>query len=205
MPEISFKVIMAAEKISLIKLEFAGEGKDQFSETIKQFINNHEGVTFVDILKLLYQSALGPHHIFDMMKENEIEKWIEKNLDDAEPSENSLTEKLYGKKWVKINLGAFKKKYGSAYRKLFEIFLKGREEKRGSMHKFLRLQDELVVLIKDRKIRSSSCQDTMLIGLVNEFITSYRKKGCPPLHHSRLYMRKNGPYLVVSSKSTEYI
>jgi len=193
---------MAVEELSLIELEFVGDCNDQFSKNIKKYVDAHEGVTFRDLLKFLYQSILGSHHIFDVMKENEIKKWIEKNLNDAEPLDKLLTEELYGKKWVRINLGSFKKKYGNNPRKLFRIFLKGNEEKRGSMSEFLKLQDKLTQLIKSEKIKPLS-YNANLVDLVDSFVGNYKQKGCPPLHHSRLYVKKNAPYLVISFKAAK--
>ena len=191
-------MFMAVEELSFIELEFVGDSNDQFSKIIKECIDAHEGVTYRDLLKFLYQSVLGVHHMFDMMKENEIKKWIEKTLKKAESSDNPLTEKLHGKRWVRIDLGAFKKKYGNNSEKLFEFFLKGKEEKRGFMRKFLKLQDELTQLIKNGKIKPLY-YNANLMDLVDSFVMNYKQKGCPPLHHSRLYVEKNTPYLVVSS------
>jgi len=191
-------MFMAVEELSFIELEFVGDSNDQFSKIIKECIDAHEGVTYRDLLKFLYQSVLGAHHMFDMMKENEIKKWIEKTLKKAESSDNPLTEKLHGKRWVRIDLGAFKKKYGNNSEKLFEFFLKGKEEKRGFMRKFLKLQDELTQLIKNGKIKPLY-YNANLMDLVDSFVMNYKQKGCPPLHHSRLYVEKNTPYLVVSS------
>lgn len=195
---------MEAKELSLIELEFVSEGEDQFSKIVKNHIDAHDGVTFIDLIKLLYQSVLGAHHIFDMMKENEIGKWIEKNLNDAKPADNPLTEKLYGKKWVRIDLGAFKKKYGNNHEKLFEFFLRGKKEKIGAMVKFLKLQDELMLLVKNGKIKPL-VYDMDLMDLVDSFVVNYRQKGCPPLHHSKLYSEKNTPYLVLSSNLTKYL
>lgn len=197
------KVSMAVEELSLIELEFVGDCNDELSRIIKKYVDAHEGVALRDLLKFLYQSVLGAHHIFDMMEENGIKKWIEKNLDDAEPSDNPLTEELYGKKWVRIDLGSFKKKHGNNSEKLFEIFLKGKEEKRGSMDEFLSLQDELTQLVKNGKIKPLS--HSSLGDLVECFIVNYKQKGYPPLHHSRLYVKKNPTYLVASSKAAKDI
>lgn len=197
-------MLMAVEQLSLIELEFVGDSDNEFSKNIKRYFDAHEGVTFRDLLKFLYQSVLGSHHIFDMMKENEVKKWIEKNLNDAEPSDSPLTEKLYGKKWVRINLRAFKKKYGNNFEKLFEVFLKGKGERSGSIDEFLKLQDELVQLVKNSTIKSSS-YNADLVNLIDGFVVSYRRKGCPPLHHSKLYAEKNAPYLVVLSECVQSI
>jgi len=63
---------MKVEAISLVELKFVGEAKDQFDRILKIHIETHVGVTFIDLLKLLYQSIFGPHHIFDTMKEDRI-------------------------------------------------------------------------------------------------------------------------------------
>jgi len=191
-------MFMAVEELSFIELEFVGDSNDQFSKIIKEYIDAHEGVTYRDLLKFLYQSVLGSHHIFDMMKGKEITKWIEKNLKKAESSDNPLTERLHGKKWVRIDLGAFKKKYGNNSEKLFEFFFKGKKEKRGSMRNFLKLQDELTQLVKKGKISPLS-YNVNLMDLIDSFVMNYKQKGCPPLHHSKLYVEKNAPYLVVPS------
>lgn len=189
---------MRVSDLSLIELVFMGDGEDQFGKVLKGYLDAHAGVTFIDLLKFLYQSVLGAHHIFEMMKENEIRRWVEKNLSDAKLTDHPLTEKLYRKRWVRINLGAFKKKYGNNHEKLSEVFLNGRNERRGSMAEFLGLQDRLTLLVKNGKIKPSSIV-AELTDLVESFVADYKRKGCPPLHHTKLYMERNTPYLVFSS------
>ncbi len=190
---------MQVEELSSIELEFIGESQNRFVRVIKEQIETHEGVTFVDLLKFLYQSVLGPHHIFDMMEEREIQKWVERSLSNALPTDNPLIERLYGKKWVRIDLGSFKKNYGNDSKTLFEIFLRGKKEKRDSIRRFSQLLGELAKLVKKGQIEPKS-QVANLKNLVDSFLIDYRRKGFPPLHHSEAYTKKNNQYLVVSSQ-----
>ncbi len=186
-------------KLSLIELKFTGHAKDPFTKTIKRYMETHEGVTFIDLLKFLYQSALGPFHIFDMMGENDIKNWIERNLENVTPSEEPVIEKLYGKEWARISLGAFKKKYGNAYQRLFNIFMEAQKMKKGSINRFLRLQDMLIEIIREGSIESKVHKPNLL-KLIDDFARSHKEKGYPPIHHSKLYEQKNkSEYLVVST------
>jgi len=190
-------------KLSSIELEFTGHAEDSFTKATKSYIETHEGVTFVDLLKFFYQSALGPYHILDRMNENEIKEWIRRNLENTTTSDEPLKEELYGKNWVRVNLGAFKKKYGNDYQKLLNIFMKVQERKRGSIRKFLRFQNDLIRTIQKGSLRSKVYEPD-LPKLIYHFVEKQREKGYPPLHHSKLYQQKNkSEYLVVSIQSLQ--
>lgn len=184
------------EEISLIKLRFVGEAKDQFGKILKTHIETHVEVTFIDLLKLLYQSILGSHHIFDTMKEDRIKLWIKKNLKAAESANRPLTEGLYRPIWVRVDLEAFKGKYGDDHESLIDLFLKGRQEKRGSIAELSHLMDMLVQRIGDDSI-VPLYSNSNLVDLADHFLANYKQRSCPPIHHSKLYREKNPPYLVV--------
>lgn len=184
------------EEISLIKLRFVGEAKDQFGKILKTHIETHVEVTFIDLLKLLYQSILGSHHIFDTMKEDRIKLWIKKNLKAAESANRPLTEELYRQIWVRVDLEAFKGKYGDDHESLTDLFLKGRQEKRGSLAELSHLMDMLVQRIGDDSIVPLD-SNSNLVDLADHFLANYKQRSYPPIHHSKLYREKNPPYLVV--------
>jgi len=60
------------EPLSVIELKFAGCAEGRFTKALKKQMELHEGVTFMDLLKFLYQSSLGPFHLFEMMNETEL-------------------------------------------------------------------------------------------------------------------------------------
>jgi len=184
------------EEISLIKLGFVGEAKDQFGKILKTHIETHVEVTFIDLLKLLYQSILGSHHIFDTMKEDRIKLWIKKNLKAAESANRPLTEELYRHIWIRVDLEAFKGKYGDDHESLTDLFLKGRQEKRGSLAELSHLMDMLVQRIGDDSIVALD-SNSNLVDLADHFLANYKQRSYPPIHHSKLYREKNPPYLVV--------
>ena len=189
---------MKVEAISLIELRFVGEAKDQFDRILKIHIETHVGVTFIDLLKLLYQSILGSHHIFDNMKEDRIKLWIKKNLKTAKPANRPLTEELYGYMWIRVDLGAFKEIYGDDHESLTDLFMKGRQEKRGSLAELSHLMDMLAQHIGKGNIVSLDF-NLNLVDLADHFLANYKQRSCPPIHHSKLYREKNPPYLVVPS------
>ncbi len=78
------------ECLSSIELRFVGEANDHFRKALKKQTELHEGVTFMDILKFLYQSSLGSFHLFEMMNETELANWIRKNLENAKPSDGTF-------------------------------------------------------------------------------------------------------------------
>jgi len=183
--------------LSSIELEFTGCAEDPFTSDLKKQIELHEGVTFIDLLKFLYQSSLGPFHIFEMMDETQIMNWIRGNLENARPSDGPMIERMYGEKWVRVNLGSYRKKCGCDYQRLYEVFMKAKNMKKERMSKFIELQKKLVDTIREGKIRAINDEPRILL-LVEDFLKDYEEKGYPPMHHSESYMLKNNfEYLVV--------
>jgi hypothetical protein len=191
---------MTVESLSSIKIKFDGKAEDELSDTIKRHIATHVNVTLIDVIKFLYQSVLGSFHMLDHMSENETEAWVKKDLAIAEPEEKPLTEKLYGDKWVRLDLGAFKQKYGSDYKLLAKLFTRGKEEKRVSITELSVKLDSLLKLVVARKIRPLN-SSLNLPDLAADFLTDYKRRGFPPLHHSQSYSEKNPRYVVVSLKA----
>lgn len=188
---------MSVESLASIIIRFDGNAEDELSEAIKIHIETHCNVTLIDVIKFLYQSVLGSFHLLDHMTEGEIETWIKKNLAVAQPEKELLTEKLYGNKWVRVNLGAFKQKYGNNHKLLTKLFLKGKEEKRTSTTEFSIKLDSLLKLVVKGKIRPLNSNPN-LPDLAVGFFADYRQRGFPPLHHSPPYSEKNPQYIVVS-------
>jgi hypothetical protein len=69
------------ERLSAIELRFTGCAEDHFAKDLKKQMEIHEGVTFMDLMKFLYQSSLGPFHLFEIMDETELNGWIRRNLE----------------------------------------------------------------------------------------------------------------------------
>ncbi|MFP3984768.1 MAG: hypothetical protein ACLFU9_02200 [Candidatus Bathyarchaeia archaeon] len=187
---------MTDEILSSIKVEFDGEADDELSDAIKRHIETHENITLIDIVKFLYQSVLGSFHLLDHMSEKEMEAWIQKNLAIAKPEEKSLTEKLYGNTWVRLDLGAFKHKYGDDFKLLARLFISGKEEKRIPTTELATRLDALLKKVVTRKIRALN-SNINLSDLAFGFIKDYKKRGFPPIHHSHLYSATNPQYIVV--------
>jgi hypothetical protein len=188
---------MSVESLASIKIKFHGKAEDELSEAIKLHVETHCDVTLVDVIKFLYQSVLGSFHLLDHMTESEIETWIKKNLAAAKPKEEPLIEKLYGDRWVRVNLGAFKQKYGNDHKLLTKLFMKGKEEKRTSTTEFSTKLDSLLKLAVIGKIKPLNSNPN-LPDLAVGFFADYKQRGFPPLHHSPSYSEKNPEYIVVS-------
>jgi len=191
---------MNVESLASIKIRFDGKAEDELSEAIKSHVETHRDVTLIDVTKFLYQSVLGSFHLLDHMTEGEIETWIKKNLAAAQPTEEPLTEKLYEDKWVRVNLGAFKQKYGDDHKLLIELFMKGKEGERASITEFSAKLDSLLRLVVTGKIKSLNSNPN-LPDLAVSFFADYKQRGFPPLHHSPSYSEKNPQYLVVPLNS----
>ena len=192
--------LMQSEELSEIELKFIGSCSDQYNKAIKRHIGTHKGTTFIDLLKFLYQSELGSHHMLDVLKEDDIKNMIKNSISKADLADRSLMEKLYGRKWVRIDLGAYKKMYGDAPETLYALFSEGKRENRGSINRFIELADLLRRLVEKQELVPLSGKNE-LAQLVSRFLIEYKRRGCPPLHHSKPYLENNPPYLVVSSKS----
>ena len=174
---------MIVEGLGTIIVKFEGEEQDELSLAIKRHVEAHEGVTLVDIVKFLHQSVLGSLHILDHMSEGEIEAWIAENLS-HQPDKGPLTEDLYGNKWVRLNLGAFKHRYGPNKELLVRLFLKGKEEERVSVAEFSCKLHKMFKLVSAGKIRPSNSNGS-LPDFASTFLLEYKRMGYPLLHHSR--------------------
>jgi hypothetical protein len=191
---------MIVDRLAAIKIKFEGKAEDKLSEAIKRHIEVHSDVTFIDVIKFLYQSVLGSFHLLDHMTESEIEGWTKRNLEVTQSKEEPRVEKLYGNEWVRINLGAFKQKNGNDYNLLARLFVQGKRERRASSTEFSIELDSLLKLVETGKIRPLD-SNLRLLDLVAGFLTDYRERGFPPIHHSQSYSEKNPRYVVVSLHS----
>jgi hypothetical protein len=191
---------MTIERLRSIRIRFEGKAEDELGLAIKRHIGAHDGVTLIDVVKFLYQSVLGSFHMLDHMNESEIEAWIRKSFAAVKPERRSLTEELYGNRWVRLDLGAFKQKYGPNDKPLISLFLKGKEEERVSTDEFSAGLDLLMKLVSDGKIRPL-CSTENLPDMALGFFSEYKQMGFPPLHHSRLYSERNPEYVVIPRDS----
>ena len=190
-----------ASPLISIELQFTGRAEDSFSNALKEQMELHDGVTFMDLLKFLYQSSLGPFHLFEMMDEIQLKDWIKENLEDAKPSDGPLTERLYGKKWVRVNFGPYKKRFGNDYQRIYEILAEAKSIKQGQLREYRSLLKKLVDAIAKGKIRPAT-EEPRILQLVDSFLKEYEKEDYPPIHHSETYMLKNtSEYLVVPCSS----
>jgi hypothetical protein len=188
------------KELASIEVCFQGTARDSLERAIKTHIKTRRGITFVDIVKFLYQSVLGSHHVLDQMNDEQIETWIKEALESAKPADRPLTERLYGKRWVRLDLGAFKREHGGDYRPAARMFMKGKLAKRATSKEFLTVMERLKNMVADRKITPLN-SSLHLTDPVNRFLKTYRQKGYPPTHHSPLYTKKNPPYILVPSNS----
>lgn len=191
-------------KLSSLEVLFYGIALNPLQKAIKNHVETHSSVTFVDVVKFLYQSVLGSFHMLDHMDDQKIETWIRESLAPIEPAARMLTEKLYGEKWVRLDLGAFKQRYGNDYKTAAQLFTKGRLETRVSQHEFTILIVELVKLVKDGMIRPVD-SNVSFVALVERFLDEYKKMGYPPLHHSEIYSKNNVSYIVVPASNIRSI
>ena len=189
------------KRLSSLELRFVGRAEDRFTSALEGHMELHEGVGLSDLLKFLYQSSLGSHHLLEMMDETEMLNWIRKNLENTHPSDGSLTEELYGKKWVRLNFGPYKKKYGNDYQKIYEAFMKAKSLEREQPEEFKKLLKRLMDAFRKGTIRFVADEPEAL-GLFENFLKEYEEKGYPPIHHSKTYMLKNSDdYLVIPQSS----
>ncbi|MGD0160017.1 MAG: hypothetical protein ABSB89_06940 [Candidatus Bathyarchaeia archaeon] len=185
------------------ELCFVGRAEDAFERALKEQIKLHEGVTIMDLLKFLYQSTLGPFHLFDMMDETQLKEWIRKNLEDARPSDGPLMENLYGKKWVRLNFGPYKKRFGNDYQRIYELFGEAKGMKHGQLREYQDLLKKLFGALASGKIRPKT-DEPNIVRPFQSFLKEYEEKNYPPIHHSKKYVLKNASeYLVVPCLSID--
>jgi hypothetical protein len=77
------------KRLSTMGLKFTGCAEDPFARALKKQMELHQGVTFMGMLKFLYQSSLGPFHLFELMDETELKECVRRNLENAKPSDGS--------------------------------------------------------------------------------------------------------------------
>jgi len=116
-----------------------------------------------------------------------------------------LTEELYGKKWVRINFGPYKKKFGNDYERICEAFVKAKCMKQGQLKEYTDLLRKLVDAIRKGKIKPVT-EEPRFLSLVENFLEEYEEKDYPPIHHSKIYMLRNSSeYLVLPCSSLDKI
>jgi hypothetical protein len=181
---------------------FEGAAQDALEKAVKNHIETHFGVTVVDIVKFLYQSVLGTHHILDHMNNDQIETWIKEQLESARPADRSLTEPLFGNRWVRLDLEAFKHEHGNNYRLATRMFMNGRCVQKAKSKEFLRTIERLNKLLSNRKIRPTHSHIDLSVA-AERFMKTYKQMGFPPLHHSASFTKQNPPYIIVPSETHE--
>jgi hypothetical protein len=193
---------MKKEKlICLLELEFVAPAEDDFEKALKKHMELHEGVCLSDLLKFLYQSSLGSFHLFELMDQTKMKNWIKRNLEKTTPSGGLLAEELLGRKWVRLNFGPYKKRYGNDYQKIHKAFMKVKNVKPGRHTEFRRLLEELIDVFQRGRIRSISDEPKALCQIL-DFLEEYKKSAHTPVHHSKSYMLKNtSDYLVIPRSS----
>ncbi len=188
-----------------MELRFVGSPSDNFTQALKRHMELHEGVCLPDLVKFLHQSSLGSFHLLEMTTETRLQSWIERSLTSTKPSNGLLVENLYGRKWVRLNFGAYKKRYDNDYLRIYRAFMKVKNVKHGQMEEFKKLLRNLTEAFREGNILSVDSEPE-LVRLVEDFIEEYEKRGFPIIHHSQTYMRKNGSdYLVVPRSSLSEI
>jgi hypothetical protein len=200
------EAVMKKEKPAfLLELRFMGPAEDRFDKALKKHMELHEGVCLPDLLKFLYQSSLGSFHLLEMMDQTKMINWIRRNLEKTRPSDGLLVEELLDRKWVRLNFGPYKKKYGNDYLNIYEAFMKAKNMKQGRQEEFRRLVKELIEVFQKRRIRPIS-DEPQALSLVLAFLEEYKKSDYPPVHHSKSYMLKNtSDYLVIPRSSLNEI
>ena len=192
-----------AKLLTSTELCFAGRAEDAFESVLEEQMKLHAGVTIVDLLKFLYQSTLGPFHLFEMMDETQLKEWIRKNLGDARSSDGPITENLYGKKWVRLNFGPYKKRFGNDYQRIYELFGEAKGMKHGQLGEYQDLLKKLLDALATGKIRPKNDEPNIL-RLFQSFLKEYEEKNYPPIHHSKKYVLKNAAeYLVIPCLSID--
>jgi hypothetical protein len=151
-------------------------------------------------VKFLYQSVLGTYHILDHMNDKQIETWIKEQLNSAEPADRPFTEPLFGDKWVRLDLGAFKHKYGDNYRLATRMFMNGRSVEKARNNEFILATERLNKLLSNDKVRPIRSHADLSVS-AERFMNTYKQMGFPPLHHSASYTKQNPPYIIVPSES----
>jgi len=190
-----------AERLLSLELRFVGNAEDDLSVALRRHFELHEGVCLSDLLKFLYQSCLGSFHLLELMDESELLGWIGRNLQETQPSDGVLVEELHGKKWVRLNFGPYKMKYGNDYLRIYRAFMKAKQVKSAEPTEFRKLLKKLSETFRKGSIRFVADEPGTLRTIM-DFLKEYEKEDYPLLHHSKAYMAKNSSdYLVIPQSS----
>ncbi len=121
------------------------------------------------------------------------------------PLMEPLTEELYDRKWVRLNFGPYRKKYGNDYQRIQKAFMTAKSIEQGEPKEYEALLRKLAYVIEKREIRPLT-DEPMFFSLVASFLKEYEEMDYPPIHHSKDYVLKNSSeYLVIPYSSLEKI
>lgn len=162
-----------------------------FEEQLKK----HPSMQFSDAVKLCYQAALGAEHL--LSDEGRARSYLCAELEGVDVTDEELFERI-SPDVCRVNLGAWKRENLSPD-KLFEAFKnsakiseKGKEELERNL--------EIAHRVLRAKMPYFDEEDWQ------NFLSEYRKMGCPPIHHSSQYREMEKPsYRIVKIQELEKI
>ncbi len=165
--------------------------KIYFEEQLK----NHPSMQFSDAVKLCYQAAFGAEHL--LSNTDRARAYLIAEFNAVSITDEPLFEKI-SDEVCRVNLGAWKREKMSP-ELLFEIFESSAKIGNNGKEEFEQNLNcaELVLKEKSPDFDEEKWQN---------FLSEYRKMGCPPIHHSEDYRVHEHPsYRIVKIKELEKI
>ena len=162
-----------------------------FEEQLKK----HPSMQFSDAVKLCYQAALGAEHL--LSDEDRARSYLYAELEEACVTDEELFERI-SPDVCRVNLGAWKRE-GKSPELLFEMFKSSAKIMHNGAEEFEENLSTAHLILKEKMpaFDEKAWQD---------FLSEYRKMGCPPVHHSDDYRgRENPHYRIVKITELEKI
>lgn len=161
----------------------------KFKDYLLQQIKKHPSIMPQDIAKLCYQAAYGAEHLLSDI--SAAKRYFDAEFDAVEACEGELYEAI-SDKVCRVNLAVWKKRALSRER-LFEAFVSSSKVggERGDIVSYLDSATELV-----RNGKCSFSPDEW-----ESFLSEYKGKGMPAVHHSDKYRKAEKPsYRVIRAE-----
>ena len=162
-----------------------------FDEQLK----NHPSMQFQDAVKLCYQAAFGAEHL--LSDGERARKYLYAELESVGDTDEPLFERI-SNDCCRINLGAWKRE-GKSPELLFEMFKSSAKIMHNGAEEFEENLSTAHLILKEKMpaFDEKAWQD---------FLSEYRKMGCPPIHHSDDYRARENPhYRIVKITELEKI
>lgn len=158
-----------------------------FAEYFLQQLNRHPSAQPQDVVKLCYQAALGGEHLLTDVRR--AKEYFDREFVAVTAKDTDIYEKI-SDDFCRVNLSAWKSCALPA-EWLFSMFVLSNGNNGGSLEDYLVIAENAV----------SQNKAAFSFGEWENYLSEYKKAGCPAVHHSEQYRKSEQPsYRIVSCR-----